>query len=170
MLLGKNKIQEAISEGEISISEIGKDTFQPASIDLTIGDGFLIPHSLQSPKRIGEAFFQKVFSGTMILNPLNFVLCRSKEVIKLSSRYAGFVQGRSGVGRSGLNIQNAGFIDPGFEGSITLELFNMAPYPIEIHVGERIAQIVILEANGAVPYHGSYQGQLDATASLYRIG
>ena len=84
---------------------------------------------------------------------------------------AAFVAGRSSVGRLGLQIQNAGFVDSGFQGQITLELYNQSEKPILLKAGVRICQIVFfqLDEPTAQPYQGKYQGQEGATGSrLYK--
>src|SRR5690606_32197493 len=72
-----------------------------------------------------------------------------------------FVEGRSSVGRIGLFIQNAGWVDPGFEGRITLELYNAGSLPIKLQAGKRICQLVfcLMDQKAANPYRGKYQGQ-----------
>jgi len=71
------------------------------------------------------------------------------------------VEGRSSIGRMGLFIQNAGWVDPGFEGMITLELYNANSLPIKLQAGRRIGQFVICEMTTPAdePYNGKYQGQ-----------
>jgi len=71
------------------------------------------------------------------------------------------VEGRSSIGRIGLFIQNAGWIDPGFEGRITLELYNASSLPIKLQAGKRICQLVFctMDQKAENPYQGKYQGQ-----------
>ena len=78
-----------------------------------------------------------------------------------------FVEGRSSLGRMGLFIQNAGWVDPGFKGEITLELFNANRCAIELNVGRRVGQLVFakLDDKALNPYKGKYQGQKGATGS-----
>jgi len=78
-----------------------------------------------------------------------------------------FVEGRSSLGRMGLFIQNAGWVDPGFEGEITLELFNANRCAIELTSGRRVGQLVFaqLDQPALKPYSGKYQGQRGATGS-----
>ena len=78
-----------------------------------------------------------------------------------------FVEGRSSLGRMGLFIQNAGWVDPGFEGDITLELFNANRCAIELRAGQRVGQLVFarMDAAAQFPYRGKYQGQRGATGS-----
>lgn len=103
----------------------------------------------------------------LILPPKGFILATTEEYIKASPKYAIYVEGRSSVGRLGLQVHNAGFVDPGFEGQITLELFNASDVPIALMPGRRICQITVLELDHEtiMPYSGKYMGQTDATAS-----
>lgn len=77
------------------------------------------------------------------------------------------MEGRSSLGRMGLFIQNAGWVDPGFEGEITLELFNANRCAIELRSGRRVGQLVFarMDAPAQFPYCGKYQGQRGATGS-----
>ena len=58
-------------------------------------------------------------------------------------------------------------MDPGFEGEITLELFNANRCAIRLHTGRRVGQLVFaqMDAPALVPYQGKYQGQRGATGS-----
>ena len=78
-----------------------------------------------------------------------------------------FVEGRSSLGRMGLFIQNAGWVDPGFRGEITLELYNANRCAIELKAGRRVGQLVFAKMDGPAqnPYRGKYQGQTGATGS-----
>ena len=78
-----------------------------------------------------------------------------------------FVEGRSSLGRMGLFIQNAGWVDPGFKGEITLELFNANRCAIELQSGRRVGQLVFAKMDDKAqnPYNGKYQGQKGATGS-----
>ena len=78
------------------------------------------------------------------------------------------LEGKSSLGRLGLLIHStAGYIDPGFDGTITLELSNVARLPISIYPGMAIGQISFLQMTTPVehPYRGKYQGQSGPTAS-----
>jgi len=67
----------------------------------------------------------------------------------------------------GLFIQNAGWVDAGFEGCITLELYNANDIPLKIDAGRRICQLVFctLDQTAENPYRGKYQGQKQAVGS-----
>jgi dCTP deaminase len=89
------------------------------------------------------------------------------EFIRLPADVTAFVEGRSSIGRMGLFIQNAGWVDPGFEGNITLELFNANRLPLRLASGRRICQIVFARMDRATltPYAGKYQGQRGTVGS-----
>ena len=61
---------------------------------------------------------------------------------ELPNDLTAFVEGRSSLGRMGLFIQNAGWVDPGFKGEITLELYNANRCAIELKAGRRVGQLV----------------------------
>lgn len=99
--------------------------------------------------------------------PGEFVLATTMEYFELPDNLTAFVEGRSSLGRMGLFIQNAGWVDPGFKGEITLELFNANRCAIELKAGRRVGQLVFaqLDDNARNPYRGKYQGQKGATGS-----
>jgi dCTP deaminase len=108
-----------------------------------------------------------------MLHPGEFVLGSTLERVKLGGDVVARLEGKSSLGRLGLLIHStAGFIDPGFEGHITLELSNVATLPIAIYPGMKIGQISFYQMTTAAEYpYGSpelgskYQGQSGPTAS-----
>lgn len=105
--------------------------------------------------------------GRIIIPPKTFLLATTVEYFKLPSNITAFVEGRSSIGRLGLFIQNAGWVDSGFEGQITLELFNASPVGIALTPGMRIGQLVFskMDTHPENVYCGKYQGQTGATGS-----
>lgn len=89
------------------------------------------------------------------------------EYFELPDHLTAFVEGRSSLGRMGLFIQNAGWVDPGFKGEITLELFNANRCAIELKAGRRVGQLVFAQLDDVAlnPYNGKYQCQRGATGS-----
>ena len=89
------------------------------------------------------------------------MLASTMEYIKLPADVTAFVEGRSSIGRIGLFVENAGWVDPGFEGELTLELFNANRQPIRLQAGRRICQLVFsrMDQPTSAPYRGKYQGQ-----------
>lgn len=143
---------------------------QPASLDVTLGDSFKKPkkingcYSMNEPIEYEEV---KPTYGLVLLPPKTFMLATTNEVLDLPDDVTAFVEGRSSIGRMGLFVQNAGWVDPGFKGEITLELFNACDVPIQLEVGRRVAQLVFEKMSNPCefPYRGKYQNQTGATAS-----
>ena len=146
MILSDREIREYISRGELSISPLEQDNVQPASVDFTLGDSYSILESNTSgiiyPDIDITAMYNRFYTDEFIILPHQFVLATTREYIKLPPNLTAFVEGRSSWGRLGLFIQNAGWVDPGFEGEITLELYNANSRAIALREGMRIGQFV----------------------------
>ena len=114
-----------------------------------------------------EIKYREYEGETITLPPHSFLLATTMEYVKLPNDLTAFVEGRSSVGRMGLFIQNAGWVDPGFEGQITLELYNANSLPIQLQAGRRICQLVFCKMDQATPnpYRGKYQGQKKSVGS-----
>ena len=102
-----------------------------------------------------------VNTDEIVMPPHSFLLATTNEYIKLPNNLTAFVEGRSSIGRMGLFIQNAGWVDAGFEGRITLELFNANSLPIVLKSQRRICQLVFCKMDHAAdqPYRGKYYKQ-----------
>lgn len=142
----------------------------PASLDVTLCNTILVPRRTNGFVRLGSQIQYSLVPYTaekpFILAPGAFVLGATNESINLPSDLCAFIQGRSSIGRIGLSIQNAGFIDPGFYGTITLELKNDSPNAIALVPGYRVGQVVFLEVSGSsFGYRGKYNGQQLPTGS-----
>ena len=149
----------------------------PASIDLTLDeDAQFIKRNPKSKcyqrRPMPEYRSVKLVDSNedeklVYLEPGEFCLASTYEKIDLDTQHAGFIVGRSSWGRLGLQVENAGFIDPGFMGKVTLELINFAPYPIPLIPSTRICQLVLLALDkpAVQGYIGKYQGQMKATVS-----
>ena len=111
--------------------------------------------------------YKTIQAEKYLLLPGQFVLATTQEYFVMPDNLTAFVEGRSSLGRMGLFIQNAGWVDPGFEGEITLELFNANRCAIELQSGRRVGQLVFaqLDEKALNPYKGKYQGQTGATGS-----
>lgn len=169
MILSDKTIRTLLGSGELSIQPLEADQIQPASVDIRLGDTFsVIESSGDSPiKMDSTSTYKTEKSNKYILDPGHFVLATTREYFVLPNNMTAFVEGRSSIGRLGLFIQNAGWVDPGFEGEITLELFNASSCSIELQSGRRVGQLVFaqLDRDADNPYRGKYQGQRGATGS-----
>ena len=168
---GNERLQELIDLGMIRGTYEG--SVNPASINLRLGHTFLKPKSGQIVM-LGEemAYDRYEFKDgqCVYIMPGEFMLATTIEAISVPIDAAAFVQGRSSIGRVGLTVQNAGFVDPGFPGHITLELKNDSPCVIVLFPGYPVAQLVYIDANGVTrPYRGKYVNQTEATGSRMQM-
>lgn len=117
MILGDSEIKRMMAEGYFPAYP--KLLINPASLNVRIGTSFLVPQR----KRFGsvalgdEVKYKKIVlqkGKAFKLRPGQFALATTIESINLPLHLAAFVQGRSSIGRAGLTVQNAGFIDPWF--------------------------------------------------------
>lgn len=169
MILSDKTLIKMLNDHSLVVTDLEPEQIQPASIDIQIGNTFCIVED--SPSGIinleDEIQYKQITAEKYTLLPGQFVLATTMEYVELPDDLTAFVEGRSSLGRMGLFIQNAGWVDPGFKGEITLELFNANRCAIELCAGRRIGQLVFaqLDEKALNPYRGKYQGQRGATGS-----
>ena len=158
-----------LDEKSLVINPVTKEQIQPASVDIRLGNTFSVVDD--TPSNIitleSQISYKTITTDTYLIMPGEFVLATTMEYFELPDNLTAFVEGRSSLGRMGLFIQNAGWVDPGFKGEITLELYNANRCAIELKAGRRVGQLVFAEMDAPAinPYNGKYQGQMDATGS-----
>lgn len=183
-MLSDTEIRKLIVEGGLKVDpELPDDSYQPVSIDLHLAEDYaqFLPSdnstfNVIDPTRSimwekSRPDVRKRIDGQLLLSSHNFILARTKERVTLDQRHAARVEGKSTLGRCGLAVHiTAGFIDPGFDGHITLELFNFTRFPILLVAGMKICQLAIERVQGEIarpyghPQLGSkYQGQTGVT-------
>lgn len=171
MIYCDSTLREKINNKEIILDPLIEENIQPASIDVTLSNHFLEPGfngavvDLTNPIKYNEFIADK--HNGFVLRPHTFVLASTREYIGIPDNVTAWIEGRSSIGRIGLFIQNAGWIDPGFEGTITLELFNASNYSIRLIPGTKVGQIIFAELDDRCkfPYVGKYQCQSITTGS-----
>lgn len=169
MILSDKTIKKMVEEGSLAVEPVEAGQIQPASVDIRLGRTFSVVED--SPTGIigmdNEIKYKTIESDTYILLPGQFVLATTMEYVRLPNDLTAFVEGRSSLGRMGLFIQNSGWVDPGFEGEITLELYNANRCALELRAGRRVGQLVFAKMDRETdnPYRGKYQGQRGATGS-----
>lgn len=169
MILSDRAILHKLEEKSLVIKPLNKEQVQPASVDIRLGSTFSVVED--SPSGIitleSEIKYKTICTDTYLILPGQFVLATTMEYFELPDNLTAFVEGRSSLGRMGLFIQNAGWVDPGFKGEITLELYNANRCAIELKTGRRVGQLVFAEMDKPAlkSYNGKYQGQTGATGS-----
>jgi dCTP deaminase len=172
-------------EGRIKIEPWDPAMVQPASVDLRLGDSFRVFHNHRAtaidlrdpPSNLTEEVVVSA-GDPFVIHPGEFCLGRTLEWVQIPDDIVARIEGKSSLGRLGLIVHaTAGFCDPGFEGTLTLELNNLTRVPIRLYPGLPIAQLsfMTLDRPALRPYGspglGShYQGQRAATESRYEGG
>jgi dCTP deaminase len=180
MIFSDRTIKEAVGAGRIVIDPFDEAMVQPSSIDLRCADAFRVfenhLYPVIDPKADQPDLTKEVFATTeepFILHPGEFVLGSTLEVVGLADDIVARLEGKSSLGRLGLLIHStAGFIDPGFNGQVTLELSNVANLPIAIYPGMKIGQVSFYQLStpaenpyGSAGAGSKYQGQSGPTPS-----
>lgn len=169
MIVSDSSLRSLLASGEIVVEPLEDYQIQPASIDLRLGDHFLKvdENRVESITLDRPLAYEQIKRQEIVIPPHTFLLAVTREFIRLPANITAFVEGRSSIGRIGLFIQNAGWVDPGFAGTITLELYNANRLPIRLTAGRRICQIVFarMDSPASRPYAGKYQNQRDAMGS-----
>ena len=162
---------------------IGLDPFdetrvQPASIDLTLSNEWLTYPDGTEVIDIDDAKHvatEKTIAEAFLLQPHELLLCSTVEYVEIPHDLQAQVHGKSSLGRLGLLVHvTAGFIDPGFKGKITLEMYNLNNRPILLRAGKPICQLSLtaLSCPAEFPYgheklQSKYQDQREVTGSRY---
>lgn len=177
VVLSDRSIREQLAAGRLKIEPFDEALIQPSSIDVRVAREFRVFHNNRQPfidVRKPSADLTDVVSVAddepFILHPGEFVLGSTLERVTIPDDLVARLEGKSSLGRLGLLIHStAGYIDPGWDGMITLELSNVARLPITIYPGMPIGQISFLTLTTPVdtPYRGKYLGQEGPTASEY---
>ena len=182
MVLSDRTIRRLLEEGRIGIEPYDEELLQPSSVDVRVDRFFRVFRNSRYPfidvKEPMAELTELVEAGgdePFILHPGEFVLGSTLERITLPDDLVARLEGKSSLGRLGLLIHStAGFVDPGWDGHVTLELSNVANLPITIYHGMKIGQLsfVQLTEPAESPYGSSalgskYQGQQGPTPSRY---
>ncbi len=182
MVLSDRTIRRLLEERRIEIDPYDGSLLQPSSVDVRVDRYFRVFRNSRYPyidvKQAQEELTELVEiddETPFILHPGEFVLGSTLERVKLPDDLVARLEGKSSLGRLGLLIHStAGFIDPGWNGHVTLELSNVANLPITIYFGMKIGQIsfVQLSEPAETPYGSDglgskYQDQQGPTPSRY---
>jgi dCTP deaminase len=182
MVLSDRTIRRLLDEGRIGIEPYEEELLQPSSVDVRVDRLFRVFRNSRYPfidvKQEMEELTELVQvdpEEAFILHPGEFVLGSTLERITLPDDLVARLEGKSSLGRLGLLIHStAGFIDPGWDGHVTLELSNVANLPITIYYGMKIGQLSFVQLTEAAesPYGtgelgSKYQGQVGPTPSRY---
>ena len=180
MLLSDRDLRTDLADGRVVIDPLDPSLIQPSSIDVRLDRMFRVFNNSRythiDPAQQQDDLTELVEVAddeAFLLHPGEFVLGSTYEAVTLPDDVAARLEGKSSLGRLGLLTHStAGFIDPGFDGHITLELSNVANLPITLWPGMKIGQLCLfrLSSPAESPYGSKsvgskYQGQRGPTAS-----
>lgn len=180
VLLSDRDLRAELDTGRLVVDPLDLSMIQPSSIDVRLDRLFRVFNNSRythiDPARQQDDLTELVEPAEgdpFVLHPGEFVLGATLERVALPDDLAGRLEGKSSLGRLGLLTHStAGFIDPGFDGHITLELSNVANLPITLWPGMKIGQLCLirLSSPAETPYGSSavgskYQGQRGPTPS-----
>jgi dCTP deaminase len=184
MVLSDRTIKAEIEAGRIVLDPFDEAMVQPSSVDVRVDRRFRVFNNARYPfidvrqpmEELTEAV-EITDEDPFILHPGEFVLGQTLERVRLPDDIVARLEGKSSLGRLGLLIHStAGFVDPGFEGNLTLELSNVANLPVTIYYAMPIGQISFVRLDAPVehPYGAGeagskYQGQTEPTPSRFYL-
>ena len=181
-MLSDGTIRRLVEEGRVRLEPWDPDMVQPASVDLRLGRSFRVFHNhraaaidLREPPTNLTEHIVVGQDEPFVIHPGEFVLGVTQEWVSLPDDIVARIEGKSSIGRLGLIVHaTAGFVDPGFAGTLTLEITNLTRVPIKLWPGLAICQLSLmaLDRPAERPYGhpdlGShYHGQVEATESRY---
>jgi dCTP deaminase len=175
LILVDRDIKQALMTGEIEIDPYDEGYLQAASYDIRLSPTIarLDPRmECLDPSRQQSYTYTETLEHAFVLHPGEFILASSVERISLNRRFIAQLSGKSSLARLGLQIESAGYFDPGWNGQATIELANLTQRPIRLFPYMKIAQMVFIMGSGQAeraygdPALGSkYQNQEGPTPS-----
>lgn len=186
-ILSDKTIKEYLEEGKIVIDPLkDEQQIQPSSVDMRLGDEFKVFKVIRKPyidPKDEEDIAEYMESSTIpegeafIIHPNEFALATTQEYVKVPDDLVARVEGRSSMGRLGVTMHvTAGYVDPGFEGRITLEISNIGAMPVALYPGQRVCQLVFetMTTPAELPYghpkrNSKYMNQLKPESSRVKL-
>lgn len=186
-ILSDKTIKEYLKEGQIVIDPLkDEQQIQPSSVDMRLGDEFKVFKVIRKPyidPKDEEDIAEYMESSTVpegeafIIHPNEFALATTQEYVKVPDDLVARVEGRSSMGRLGVTMHvTAGYVDPGFEGRITLEISNIGAMPVALYPGQRVCQLVFetMTTPAELPYghpkrNSKYMKQLKPESSRVKL-
>ena len=165
MILSDRDIKKTIEEGKLVFKpKLDADQIGPASIDLKLSPIFKIFQTEKQslldirkglPKEFMKTYKMKDKNDYFVIHPKDFILASTIEYIKVPDNMMVRVEGKSSLARMGLLVHTAGFVDPGFEGTLTLEISNQSNLAVTLYPEMYICQIAVqyLSSASEVPYN-----------------
>ncbi|MBU0953650.1 MAG: dCTP deaminase [Nanoarchaeota archaeon] len=152
MILPDHELRKLLEQGKLKIEPLDnpEQQIQPACVDLRLGNEFQVFKTSSQPfidSKDPCSYTEglSVSDKPFIIHPGDFILGITKERITLPDDHAGYVDGRSSLGRLGITAHiTAGWIDPGFSGKLVLEISNLGRMPVMLYPNMRICKLLVM--------------------------
>lgn len=147
---------------------------QPASYDLRLSSTFRSIKALRwlnTDKRYvdidDKVEYAETVSDDFVVQPGEFVLGMSQEIVHLPADLAAMLSPRSSFGRAGLSLSFSTWLNPGYDGRVAIEVFNAGPNPVKLRAGIRVLQAVFMQLTdkAEITYIGRYQNETENMGS-----
>ena len=182
MILSDRTIKEKMRSGDLIIDPLGENAVQPASVDVRLDAEILVfRNSWRTHIDVtqpADDVVERVYieeGRPFLLHPGQFALGSTLERVAIPHDVVARIEGKSSLARYGLLIHStAGFVDPGWDGKLTLEFSNVGILGITLRAGMKIGHISFTQLTtpadnpyGSRALRSKYQGQNGPAASRY---
>jgi dCTP deaminase len=143
-LLSDRDIISAIDDGLLEITPFSSEAVRPASVDLRLGA--LV--TIADPNEPDDWRVHDLRARPFRLDRGTFILAHTLERVRLGDptrpetcTLAGILAGKSSRAREGIQVEAAGYVDPGWDGELTIEVTRFRPGTSILTLGMPICQI-----------------------------
>ncbi|HLD43891.1 MAG TPA: dCTP deaminase [bacterium] len=165
-VIAQSELRKLLKAGVIKVEPCDDSQIGPASIDLHVGNTFLVYKKARGICHVtDDANFEDIteeftVNDYFVLMPGESVLAYTKEKVTLPDNICGRLEGRSRFARLGLLVHiTASFMQPGISNRQILEMYNASQFPLAIHTGTRICQFIFEFTEGTGHYTGRFVNQ-----------
>lgn len=163
MIVPDHEIRKLLEEGRVVIEPLDdpEDQIQASCVDLRLGNEFKVFKHTHEPfidSRNPKDYTEKHVCNEkpFVLHPNEFVLGITRERIRIPRDMAAYIDGRSSLGRLGVTAHiTSGWVDPGFEGRLVLEISNLGKMPVTLYPGMKMCKLLLMKLSSPaeVPYN-----------------
>ncbi len=165
-VIARSELVKLLKNGDIKIEPFEDSQIGPGSIDIHVGNTFIIYKNVHELVHVTDDSDFKQITRKITVNdyylllPHESVLAVTKEKITLPDNICGRLEGRSRFARLGLFVHiAASFMHPGISNHQILEMYNASPLPLAIHPGTKICQFIFERTEGTGHYSGQFKDQ-----------
>lgn len=169
MILAHNELIYLLDSGVIESGQHA--AVGGASIDIHLGDTILIEadtehvadYRARTPLKMREV---RLTPDGYVMRPGEFILAHCVEYLRMPLNLTALLRTKSSMGRIGFEHMDAGVVDPGFHGQLTLEFKNQLQHQsFRIRPGDPVGQLVFfrhetVEHDNSYLAKGRYNGQM----------